>query len=108
MKNWLSIFGLASCLMMASAAPASADNTTRMYNTPGSEIRHDVNEGINSTNRALGTDMNYIGNGNNVRANNYRATATNDDRGFDWGWLGLIGLFGLAGMRSRSRDRDHA
>lgn len=46
---------------------------------------------------------------NNVRTNAnrnmYRATATTTTtRGFSWGWLGLIGLFGLAGMRSRSRD----
>lgn len=42
---------------------------------------------------------------NNLRTNNYRAAATTtNNRGFSWGWLGLIGLFGLAGMRSRSRD----
>ncbi|QKS46460.1 WGxxGxxG-CTERM domain-containing protein [Paenibacillus cellulosilyticus] len=91
---------------MSSAVPAFA-NTTTTYNTPGNELRNGVNEGINTTNRALGTDLNYVGTGNNVRTNNYRATAT-DNRGFDWGWLGLLGLFGLAGMRSRSRDRDHA
>jgi|GEM_PF-2413713 hypothetical protein len=106
-KKWLPIFGLAACLMMSSNAPAFAD-TTRMNNTLGNDIRQGVNEGINTTNRALGTDMNYVGNGNNVRTNNYRATAANNDRGFDWGWLGLLGLFGLAGMRSRSRERDHA
>ncbi|MCA0755462.1 WGxxGxxG-CTERM domain-containing protein [Paenibacillus sp. N4] len=41
-----------------------------------------------------------------VRTNNYRPYATNDDRDFDWGWLGLLGLLGLAGMRNRERDRD--
>ena len=41
---------------------------------------------------------------NNLRTNNYRAAATNNDRDFDWGWLGLLGLIGLAGMRSRSRE----
>jgi hypothetical protein len=25
-------------------------------------------------------------------------TNTNDNRGFDWGWLGLLGLLGLAGL----------
>jgi hypothetical protein len=40
-----------------------------------------------------------------TRANNtVRAMETTTRRGFDWGWLGLLGLFGLAGMRSRSRD----
>jgi MYXO-CTERM domain-containing protein len=33
-----------------------------------------------------------------------RALATTTTRNFDWGWLGLLGLFGLAGMRSRNRD----
>ncbi|WP_027085225.1 WGxxGxxG family protein [Cohnella panacarvi] len=42
---------------------------------------------------------------NGVRTNSYRAAATTtNNRGFSWGWLGLLGLFGLAGMRSRSRD----
>ena len=27
------------------------------------------------------------------------ATHTNDRRGFDWGWLGLLGLAGLLGLR---------
>jgi len=27
----------------------------------------------------------------------------NDDRGWDWGWLGLIGLAGLAGLMRRDR-----
>ncbi|MBD3920008.1 WGxxGxxG-CTERM domain-containing protein [Paenibacillus sp. PR3] len=105
MKKWLPICGLAACLMMSSAAPASAYTT---YNTPGNEIRHGVNEGINTTNRALGTDMNYVGTGNNVHTNNYRPYATTTNKGFNWGWLGLLGLFGLAGMRSHNRDRDRA
>lgn len=36
--------------------------------------------------------------------NNVRALETTTRRTFDWGWLGLLGLFGLAGMRSRSRN----
>lgn len=45
---------------------------------------------------------------NNMRTN-YRANATTvDDNDFGWGWLGLIGLAGLFGMRSRERDRDRA
>ncbi|MDB5320355.1 MAG: hypothetical protein JWN40_1986 [Phycisphaerales bacterium] len=27
------------------------------------------------------------------------AGRSDDNRGFDWGWLGLLGLVGLAGMR---------
>ncbi len=30
--------------------------------------------------------------------NTGNAANTNDDRGFDWGWLGLLGLLGLAGL----------
>jgi hypothetical protein len=47
---------------------------------------------------------NTIGNDvNSLRTNTYRTAATTT-RSFNWGWLGLIGLFGLAGMRSRNRD----
>jgi len=38
-------------------------------------------------------------------ANMAGAASRNDDRGFDWGWLGLIGLAGLAGLNRR--DRTH-
>ncbi|MGO4108185.1 WGxxGxxG family protein [Paenibacillus sp. YAF4_2] len=107
MKKWLAFCVLAVCMMMYSAIPAFADNMTKMDNKPGNEIRHDVNKGINDTNRALGTDINRIDNGNSVRTNSYRANAA-DDNDFDWGWLGLLGLIGLAGLRNRGRDRDHA
>jgi hypothetical protein len=41
-----------------------------------------------------------------TRANNTvrRMETTTARTGFGWGWLGLLGLFGLAGMRSRNRD----
>ena len=45
---------------------------------------------------------------NNNTRTNYRANAAVDDNDFDWGWLGLIGLAGLVGMRGRERDRDRA
>lgn len=36
------------------------------------------------------------------------ATAERADDGFDWGWLGLGGLLGLAGLMRRDRhDRVH-
>ncbi|MGO4372764.1 WGxxGxxG family protein [Paenibacillus sp. 2TAB19] len=108
MKKWLTVFSLAACLMIFSAVPAFANNATRMYDTPADDVRHGVNQGINATNRALGTDINRIDNGNTVRTNNYRTNAVDNDDGFDWGWLGLLGLIGLAGMRNRGRERDHA
>jgi hypothetical protein len=40
-----------------------------------------------------------------TNANTAGAAPRNDDRGFDWGWLGLIGLAGLAGLNRRDRPR---
>jgi MYXO-CTERM domain-containing protein len=34
-----------------------------------------------------------------------RTTTVNRDSGFDWGWLGLLGLAGLLGMK-RKDDHD--
>lgn len=31
-------------------------------------------------------------------------TTQNDNRGVNWGWLGLLGLAGLGGLRGRRRD----
>lgn len=71
-------------------------------------LENGVNNGTRGYN-AYSTNNNTY-NRHNVNANraNYRATAnttTTANRGFSWGWLGLLGLFGLAGMRSRDRDR---
>ncbi|WP_224723551.1 WGxxGxxG family protein [Paenibacillus vietnamensis] len=115
MKKTVLMLSLMVCFMLAAAVPAFADNMNRTgtygtnnNGTVGNEIRQDVNRGITNTNRALGTDINTIDGMDNgrVRTNNYRPYATNDDRDFDWGWLGLLGLLGLAGMRNRERDRD--
>ncbi len=40
-----------------------------------------------------------------TNANTVGTAPRNDDRGFDWGWLGLIGLAGLAGLNRRDRPR---
>lgn len=62
--------------------------------------------GTNSTNRAnnynsYGTN----GTGTGMNANNYRTLANDNDNDMDWGWLGLLGLAGLFGLRSRDRER---
>ncbi|CAM4392087.1 WGxxGxxG family protein [Paenibacillus alkaliterrae] len=105
------LFSLVACMMLFSAIPAFADNMNR-NNTPGAEMRNDVNRGITETNRALGTDFDHIdgrtNNRTNMNANNFRATTAADRGGIDWGWLGLLGLIGLAGMRNRDRERDRA
>ncbi len=43
---------------------------------------------------------------NRIHTNNYRTTALDNNRGTNWGWLGLIGLAGLFGLRSRERGRS--
>ncbi|MCM3627906.1 WGxxGxxG-CTERM domain-containing protein [Paenibacillus glycanilyticus] len=49
----------------------------------------------------------YSTNGTGTTMNgNYRSLANNTaDDDFDWGWLGLLGLAGLFGLRSRDRER---
>jgi hypothetical protein len=34
-----------------------------------------------------------------------RAGYTENDRDFDWGWLGLLGLLGLAGLTRKPEER---
>ncbi|MBV9773958.1 MAG: WGxxGxxG-CTERM domain-containing protein, partial [Gemmatimonadetes bacterium] len=34
-------------------------------------------------------------------------TVTQEDRGMDWGWLGLLGLAGLLGLRRRDEHVHH-
>lgn len=46
------------------------------------------------------------GNDNNINENATAETAADDDDGMDWGWLGLIGLAGLLGMKRRDNRKD--
>jgi hypothetical protein len=41
--------------------------------------------------------------GTNNADGNYKTNADTNDNDFDWGWIGLAGLFGLAGLRGRNR-----
>jgi len=41
-----------------------------------------------------------------VPGDNVTTTDNYDDDGFDWGWLGLLGLISLAGLKGKDRDRD--
>jgi MYXO-CTERM domain-containing protein len=44
-----------------------------------------------------------------TNGNSYRAYATTDnDNDMSWGWLGLVGLLGLAGLRSNNKRRDES
>lgn len=44
------------------------------------------------------------GNDNNINEN--AMAEGNDDDGMDWGWIGLIGLAGLLGMKRRDDRKD--
>lgn len=54
--------------------------------------------------------MAYADNGTNnggAGDNNVAATADGDDDDTDWGWIGLIGLAGLLGLRRKDNDRGN-
>ncbi|KQO04619.1 WGxxGxxG family protein [Paenibacillus sp. Leaf72] len=90
------LFPLLFTLVILSSAlsiPAFAQGTP--------SLSHATN---NSQMNSYGTNNNTEGN-TNLNANNYRTNATTDDNDFDWGWLGLLGLAGLFGLRSRDRER---
>ncbi|HBS47166.1 MAG TPA: hypothetical protein DEA91_26755 [Paenibacillus sp.] len=98
-------------------------NNTRMMNTEGnlmngttgtmnqneSIMRDKIRTGDNYTrdnyNRNTVTPLS-----NTTTDGRYRATSTTTNtgttrKGTNWGWLGLFGLLGLVGMRSRSNER---
>lgn len=54
-------------------------------------------------NGAANNMMNTANNGNNNNTTQAYAAGDND---WDWGWLGLVGLLGLAGLRNRTRDPE--
>lgn len=82
---------------------------TRMTNQDTMNGTGTMNRTNGMTTRGRNGDNNTVSPlaNNNNRNGNYRATAANDNDndGFDWGWLGLAGLLGLAGMRSRTGER---
>lgn len=48
---------------------------------------------LTTANAQTGTDT------SSTATNSMTTTRTDDRRGFDWGWLGLLGLAGLLGLR---------
>lgn len=78
--------------VFALAIPVSAQEATQI-----------ATAAVNDQNTMYNHDARY--NTNNVRAN---SATTDNNRGIDWGWLGLLGLFGLAGMRKRVSDPDRS
>jgi len=68
----------------------------------GSQFRN-----VNPGNPGAAYVGNGYGNGNRTTADGtYRTAATNSGRGIGWGWLGLLGLFGLVGIRNRNPQRN--
>lgn len=68
---------------------STVPNRTNNYNATTNQMK---TYGTNST-------------GTGIHANNYRTLANDTDNDMDWGWLGLLGLAGLFGLRSRDRER---
>ncbi|WP_223285154.1 WGxxGxxG family protein [Paenibacillus sp. PL91] len=96
MKKFWTIFSVVVCLTFVMAVPAFGDNAKSGNAGPATELRTDVERGVNNTARALDVD-------DNMNANQYRTTAADDD--MDWSWLGLLGLLGLIGLKGRDRER---
>lgn len=79
--------------------------STNPNSTTGNTLRgNSVNNGT-GTNRTMSRDYYNNTGAGNYRTNTVRAQSTTTNRGSNWGWLGLLGLFGLAGMRRRESDR---
>lgn len=112
---------IASLLVVAAmAGPAGAEghHMNKGMETNGSRVQSYQNHNYmdrtntNMNNMNMNMDDNYRTNGNYRNNGDYRtnslrtnaATTTTRDNGMSWGWLGLLGLFGLAGMRKRATD----
>lgn len=102
-------FAILLCLLSIPAYALENDQMNRQTN-----VRNNDNSN-NPINTSIPNDVtnNYRTNNftndqmNNHRSdgNTYRANAVNNNRNFNWGWLGLIGLAGLIGLRNRESER---
>lgn len=64
-------------------------------------------ESVRAVNTTAAGTMDGTNNNNNNANNTTRAFATTDNNNnMDWGWIGLAGLLGLAGLRNRSRNPE--
>jgi len=118
---------LAAVLLLGVAAPAAANSTVPPVNPNGVDSTSygtDFRDGLNNmerynqfNNNPINRGANRIRNGitdtmddNRIDGTNrmngtYRARATTNNNTMNWSWLGLLGLFGLAGMfKGSSRD----
>jgi len=119
------IWSLAFVLVLMFSAQSVSANTMDKTPAMDNESRMMDSNSIDlNTNRSTATDMRNYNNSvhsNNLRSNdmtnnqtdryranatNFRANAVDNDRGTDWSWLGLLGLAGLFGLRSRQREES--
>lgn len=92
--------------MIVDQSPMTNSSRNNMNNYPSNEgAMNDFK--MNSTNNSTNNQMDRYKATSNT-SNNYRTNAVdnNNDRGSNWGWLGLLGLTGLLGLRSRQRERS--
>ncbi|KWX70847.1 hypothetical protein AML91_25695 [Paenibacillus jilunlii] len=101
--------------MMNEQGNTMMNNTTGTgtagFGTTGTTGTGTGTTGTTGTMRNRGGDNNNVSPlSNTTQTGRYRANATttnaaDNDNDFDWGWLGLVGLLGLAGMRNKSGER---
>jgi MYXO-CTERM domain-containing protein len=117
LRRFIASFIAIACFSLVLMIPAFAEGTTGMnpYNAASHGTIYDGTVGTRSVpGTGYGTTVTGTGtygaydttrmNAYHPTSTRYRTTATTTGRSFSWGWLGLLGLFGLAGMRSRNRE----
>ncbi|AJS58490.1 WGxxGxxG family protein [Paenibacillus sp. IHBB 10380] len=102
-KIWSLLFAL-TIFSCALSLPAFAQQTSRDNMMITNNTRMNNNFDTNSTTNTQTNGYEIDSNRNN--SNNYRTNAVTDDNDFDWGWLGLLGLTGLFGLRNRDHERN--
>lgn len=88
---------------MLNDGPNMFNGTNNNGMNPNMNTNRNTMRSNSLNNRTTTRDYNTTGTGN-YRTNTVRARAVTGT-GSNWGWLGLLGLFGLAGMRRRESDR---
>ncbi|TYR80721.1 hypothetical protein FZC66_10145 [Priestia megaterium] len=75
--------------------------TVMTLNTPVHAIDNNMDRATYNTD----TNMDRVNYNDDVNTRNVTtATDTNEENDTPWEWLGLLGLFGLLGLRRRNRD----
>lgn len=118
MRKQMATMLAAASISMAIAVPAMAESSQMKSNTTTNQVNDTrghydsrtynngeyVPNGYTNMSRARNgmyntNSYNGYGTGTGTYGTNNVNAYTTTGRGFSWGWLGLLGLFGLAGMR---------